>query len=49
MIAHVDAVTSQDIQRVAQFCFAPTWRRLAIIGPDDPQQAEHFGELLKSV
>ena len=48
MIAHVDAVTSQDIQRVAQFCFAPAWRRLAIIGPDDSDQAEHFGQLLKS-
>src|SRR5437868_1197844 len=49
IVAHIDAVTSQDIQRVAQFCFAPTWRRLAVIGPDDPQQAEYFGKLLKSV
>ncbi len=49
VIAHVDAVTSQDIQRVAQFCFAPEWRRLAIIGPDDIDQAEHFGNLLKGV
>src|SRR5216684_7898030 len=49
MIALVDAVTSEDIQRVAQFCFAPEWRRLAIIGTDDPQQAEHFGKLLKGV
>ncbi|GAC1299312.1 MAG: pitrilysin family protein [Ktedonobacteraceae bacterium] len=49
MIALVDAVTSEDIQRVAQFCFAPEWRRLAIIGPDDPQRAEHFGKLLKGV
>lgn len=48
MIAHVDAVTSQDIQHVAQFCFAPEWRRLAIIGPDDSDQAESFGQLLKS-
>ncbi|HAE82749.1 MAG TPA: insulinase family protein [Ktedonobacter sp.] len=47
MVALVDAVTSQDIQRVAQFCFAPAWRRLAIIGPDDTYQAERFGELLK--
>ncbi|MDQ6643674.1 MAG: insulinase family protein [Chloroflexota bacterium] len=47
MVARVDAVTSQDIQRVAQFCFAPTWRRLAIIGPDDTHQAERFGKLLK--
>src|SRR2546423_13158338 len=49
MIAHVDAVTSQDIQRVAQFCFASEWRRLAIIGPDDTDQAERFGQLLKGV
>jgi predicted Zn-dependent peptidase len=49
MITQVDAVTSQDIQRVAQFCFAPAWRRLAIIGPDDPHKAEHFGKLLKGL
>jgi predicted Zn-dependent peptidase len=49
MIAHVDAVTSEDIQRVAQFCFAPEWRRLAIIGPDDPRRAERFGKLLQGV
>lgn len=49
IVAHIDAVTSKDIQRVAQVCFAPTWRRLAVIGPDDPQQAEYFGKLLKSV
>jgi predicted Zn-dependent peptidase len=49
VIAHVDAITSQDIQRVAQFCFAPEWRRLAIIGPDDIDQAERFGNLLKGV
>lgn len=46
IIAHVDAVTPQDIQRVAQICFAPQWRRLAIIGPDDPYRAEHFAKLL---
>ena len=45
----MDAVTSQDIHRVAQFCFAPEWRRLAIIGPDDIDQAERFGNLLKGV
>jgi predicted Zn-dependent peptidase len=49
VIAHVDAVTSQDIHRVAQFCFAPEWRRLAIIGPDDIDLAERFGNLLKGV
>ena len=49
MIAHVEAVTSQDIQRVVRVCFAPEWRRLSIIGPDDPYQAERFGKLLKGV
>ena len=47
MIAHIDVVTAEDIQRVAQACFAPEWRRLAIIGPYDPQRAERLGELLK--
>src|SRR6266446_1154865 len=49
VIAHMDAVTQQDIQRVAQSCFAPEWRRLAIIGPYNLHQAECFGKLLKSV
>jgi predicted Zn-dependent peptidase len=46
VIAHIDAITSQDIQRVAQSRFAPEWRRLAVIGPDDPQQAAHLAALL---
>jgi predicted Zn-dependent peptidase len=46
VISHIDAVTTQDIQRVAQLCFAPTWRRLAIIGPDSPDRAEFFSNLL---
>lgn len=49
VIAYVNAVTVQDIQRVAQTCFAPEWRRLAVIGPDDPLRAEHLGKLLTSV
>src|SRR5438105_3081144 len=49
MIARVDAVTSGDIQRVAESCFSPEWRRLVIIGPYDPQRAEHFGKLLKGM
>ncbi len=49
VIARIDAVTPQDIQRVAQTCFAPEWRRLAIIGPYDPYRAECFGQLLKGV
>ena len=47
MVAHVDAVTPQDIQRIAQTCFAPEWRRLALIGPDFARQDGHFRELLR--
>lgn len=49
IVAHIDAVTAQDIQRVAQTCFAPEWRRLAIIGPDETHRAEYFGALLTSL
>ncbi|HEX7735768.1 MAG TPA: pitrilysin family protein [Ktedonobacteraceae bacterium] len=47
MVQLVDAVSAQDIQRVAQSCFAPQWRRLAIIGPCKPKQAERLGKLLQ--
>ncbi len=46
MVDLIEAVTPLDIQRVAQTCFAPQWRRLAIIGPCKPRQAERFGKLL---
>lgn len=46
VIANVNAVTTQDIQRVAQVCFAPEWRRLAIVGPDDVRKAESLKRLL---
>ncbi len=49
VIASIDAVTIQDIQRVAQSCFASEWRRLAIIGPEDARRVEYFGKLLKGV
>ena len=49
VVARVNAVTAQDIQRVAQACFAPEWRRLAIIGPDDPRRAAYFEQLLTGV
>ena len=49
VVARVDAVTVQDIQRVAQACFVPEWRRLAIIGPEDTRRAEYFGRLLTGV
>jgi predicted Zn-dependent peptidase len=47
LVALVEAITAQDIQRVARTCFAPQWRRLAIIGPCKPRQAERFGKLLQ--
>ena len=47
-IALIEAVTPEDILRVAQTCFAPEWRRLAIIGPCKPRQAERLGRLLQS-
>lgn len=47
MVALIDAVTAQDIQRVAQTCFAPQWRRLALIGPCKTKQAERLGKLLQ--
>ncbi|HYX50821.1 MAG TPA: insulinase family protein, partial [Ktedonobacteraceae bacterium] len=46
IMAHIEAVTSQDIQRLAQTCFAPQWRHLALIGPCKPGQAEFLGTLL---
>lgn len=49
ILARIDAVTAQDIQRVTQTCFAPEWRRLAVIGPDDPLLTEHFSHLLQEV
>ena len=49
VVASVNAVTGQDIQRVAQSCFAAEWRRLALIGPEDLRQTEHFGKLLKGM
>jgi len=48
VITRIEAVTAQDILRVAQTCFASEWRRLAIIGPDDVRREETFKELLIS-
>jgi predicted Zn-dependent peptidase len=47
MIERIDAVTAEDIQRVARACFVPEWRRLAVIGPYGAERAERLGELLK--
>jgi predicted Zn-dependent peptidase len=47
LVAKIDAVTADDIQRIAQSCFAPEWRRLAVIGPYETGSAEHFAKLLK--
>ena len=48
IIAYIEAVTAQDIQRVAQTCFAPQWRHLALIGPCEQIQTEFLGMMLKS-
>ena len=47
LVAKIDAVTADDIQRIAQHCFAPEWRRLAVIGPYKTGSAAHFAKLLK--
>ena len=49
VIACLYAVTAQDIQRVAQICFTPEWRRAAIIGPEDVRRAKDIGKLLTGV
>ncbi len=46
MVALVDAVTVPDILRVAQTCFAPEWRRLALIGPENTYQTNNIQKLL---
>ena len=46
IMAHIEAVTPQDIQRLAQTCFAPQWRHLALVGPCEPGQAQFLGTLL---
>ena len=49
IMVHIEAVTSQDIQRLAQICFAPQWRHLALIGPYEPGQAEFLSTVLNGV
>ncbi|WP_161975445.1 M16 family metallopeptidase [Tengunoibacter tsumagoiensis] len=49
VLANVSAVTVEDIQRVARICFAPQWRRLAVIGPDDTRRAGYFKTVLAGV
>jgi hypothetical protein len=34
---------------VARACFAPEWRRLVLIGPEDARRAGYFEKLLTSV
>ncbi len=46
VIALIEAVTREDILRVARTCFAPEWRRLAIIGPSETAQSDMFRKLL---
>ncbi|MBO0779944.1 MAG: insulinase family protein, partial [Ktedonobacteraceae bacterium] len=49
IIALVDAVSAEDILRVARTCFAPQWRRLVAVGPEDVQQTADFEQLLTGV
>ena len=49
IITHVNAVSALDVQRVAQVCFAPEWRRLAIIGPHNTQGVQVFEKLLSGL
>lgn len=47
VLERIDAVTAEDIQRIARQCFVPEWRRLAVIGPYKLERAEYFSRLLK--
>lgn len=47
IVARIEAVSAGDISRVARLCFAPEWRRLAVIGPYDPGRAASFEQLLR--
>ena len=47
VVAHINAVTAEDIQRIARYCFAPEWRRLAVIGPYAKGEKAYFSTLLK--
>lgn len=49
IVAAINAVTAQDIQRIALSCFFPEWRRLAIIGPDNTRRVAYLGKLLTGV
>jgi predicted Zn-dependent peptidase len=49
ILSHVDAVSASDILRVARTCFAPEWRRLAIIGPHSAQRIQVLEKLLAGV
>ncbi|HEV8190566.1 MAG TPA: insulinase family protein, partial [Ktedonobacterales bacterium] len=45
VMAKLDAVTAEDIQRVARELFRDEWLRLALIGPHD--DASEFDRLLR--
>lgn len=46
VIARMDEVTCEDIQRVAQRVIRPAGARLALVGPHDPAEAPAFEEML---
>ncbi|MEA3272375.1 MAG: pitrilysin family protein [Patescibacteria group bacterium] len=47
IIAELDSVTIEDVNKVAKMMFAPENLRLAIIGPLDEDDTERFEKLLK--
>jgi predicted Zn-dependent peptidase len=46
VLQNVDAVTAADIQRVAQRLLKQEKLNLAVVGPYDANQEEHFRSLL---
>ena len=44
ILAKIDAVTAEDVQRLAKELFVEENMRIAMIGPDDKE--DHFASLL---
>lgn len=48
-IAHIEAVTAEDLQRVAREMLAPDQLRFAIIAPEPEAAAQHFVEYITNL